>query len=87
MSEKVRFGIIGVGGIGSGHVIRMQAIDNVELVAVCDINPDAFNKIAPEIREKILCTTDLEEFLNHPELEAAIQEIANKNAMEIFNKL
>ena len=24
---------------------------------------------------------------NHPELEAAIQEIANKNAMEIFNKL
>ncbi len=72
MSEKVRFGIIGVGGIGSGHVIRMQSINNVELVAVCDIDPAAFDRIAPATREKLFCTTDLEEFFASPGMEAVI---------------
>ena len=38
--EKVRMATIGVGGMGSGHVSRMKVIDEVELVAVCDIDPD-----------------------------------------------
>ncbi len=72
MSEKVRFGIIGIGGIGSGHVIRMQSISNVELVAVCDTDPAAFDRIAPATREKLFCTTSHEEFFAFPGLEAVL---------------
>ena len=72
MSEKVGFGVIGVGGIGAGHVLRIQSLKNAELVAVCDINPAAFDRIEASTREKILCTTELEEFLNCPGLEAVI---------------
>ena len=39
--NKVRFGIIGVGGMGSGHGRNMPMIPGVELTAVCDISPEA----------------------------------------------
>lgn len=38
--EPVKMATIGVGGMGSGHISRMQEIDEVELVAVCDIDPE-----------------------------------------------
>ncbi|MBE6399881.1 MAG: Gfo/Idh/MocA family oxidoreductase [Lentisphaerae bacterium] len=72
MSDKVRFGIIGVGGIGAGHVVRIESLKNAELVAVCDIDPAAFDRIDSKTRERIFCTTELEEFLNFPGLEAVI---------------
>ena len=71
-NAKVRFGVIGIGGIGSGHVTRIQSLDNCEIVAACDINPEAFDRIDPKTREKILCTTKLEEFLACPTLDAVI---------------
>ncbi len=39
--NKVRMGIIGVGGMGSGHARNMPKIPEVELTAVCDIHPTA----------------------------------------------
>ena len=42
MSKKVKLGIIGIGGMGSGHVKRFMTnqCPEIELVAVADINPD-----------------------------------------------
>ena len=39
--EKVRFGVIGIGNMGSGHVQNLAAgkIPGAELAAVCDIKP------------------------------------------------
>ena len=38
MDKKVRVGIIGCGGIGnSKHLPALEVIDNVEVVAFCDI--------------------------------------------------
>ena len=42
--DKVRFGIIGVGGMGNGHARNMPFIPEVELTAVCDIAQGALNK-------------------------------------------
>ena len=39
--DKVRFGIIGVGGMGTGHGRNFPMIPDVELTAVCDIAPEA----------------------------------------------
>lgn len=40
--DKVRFGIVGTGGMGSGHISTIQNIEECQLTAVCDIDPDAF---------------------------------------------
>jgi predicted dehydrogenase len=39
--DIVRFGIIGVGGMGNGHAHNMPLIPEVRLTAVCDISPRA----------------------------------------------
>ncbi len=41
MSDKVRVGIIGTGGIAQGHVRRMLANPNAEITGLCDIRPEA----------------------------------------------
>jgi predicted dehydrogenase len=39
--DSVRFGIVGVGGMGSGHARSMPLIEEVTLTAVCDTAPEA----------------------------------------------
>ena len=39
MTEKVRVGIIGVGGMGSGHATTVPHLPEAMLTAICDINP------------------------------------------------
>jgi predicted dehydrogenase len=48
--ETVRFGIVGVGGMGNGHARNMPDIPEAELTAVCDIAPEAL-KAATEAYE------------------------------------
>lgn len=40
MSNKVRIGIIGTGGISHAHMTGYNALDNVEVCAACDIDAD-----------------------------------------------
>ena len=47
-TDVVRVGIVGVGGMGSGHCNSCQKVDEVELVAVADINPDRAQEIGEE---------------------------------------
>lgn len=58
--DKVRFGIVGTGGMGSGHASTMQNIEECELVAVCDVDPD----VVKAIGEKY----DVETFTDYKEL-------------------
>ena len=37
--DIVRFGIVGMGGMGNGHARNMPRISEVRLTAVCDIAP------------------------------------------------
>ena len=39
--DNVRFGIVGVGGMGSAHASNLPHIPEAELTAVCDISPEA----------------------------------------------
>ena len=40
MSQKTKIGIIGCGAIGTTHANAYAAVDNAEVVALCDILPD-----------------------------------------------
>jgi len=44
--DKVRFGIAGAGGMGSGHASTIQNIEECQLTAVCDVDPNAVKGIA-----------------------------------------
>ena len=46
--DKVRFGIIGVGGMGAGHTASMQDIEECELTAVCDVDSVMAKRIASQ---------------------------------------
>lgn len=37
--ERVRFGVIGTGGMGSGHCSMIPSIPETELTATCDVDP------------------------------------------------
>lgn len=42
--EQVRFGIVGVGGMGSGHVGMLARIAETRVTAVCDVDAEALKK-------------------------------------------
>lgn len=48
MADKVRFGIVGCGGIGGFHAKIMQEVETVELVAVADIIPERARQVGQE---------------------------------------
>ena len=41
--SKVRLAIVGCGGNSSGHARRMDQMDEVQIVATCDVNTDIAN--------------------------------------------
>ena len=59
--RKVSFAVIGVGAMGSIHVRNIHTGDNCRLAAVCDTDPAAFDRIAPDIRKEIVCCRSAEE--------------------------
>jgi predicted dehydrogenase len=44
----VRFGIIGVGGMGSGHAQYLNSVEGAKLTALCDVNPKIVSKYTAE---------------------------------------
>ncbi|HEX2949359.1 MAG TPA: Gfo/Idh/MocA family oxidoreductase, partial [Armatimonadota bacterium] len=45
ITKKVRFGIIGTGGMGQGHCNSLQKIAEAELTAICDIDPETAERV------------------------------------------
>ncbi len=58
--DKVRFGVIGTGGMGSGHCAMIPDIPETELTAICDIDP--------KTRESIAAQYNVPGFATHTEL-------------------
>ncbi len=50
--RKIKFGIIGIGGIGKHHAKCMRQVDEIELKAIADINEEIARKIAEEYKVK-----------------------------------
>ena len=52
IGEKVKIGIIGAGQIGKEHLAAYQLLENVEVVAICDINEQELNRVADQYHIK-----------------------------------
>lgn len=47
--NKIRCAVVGVGYLGRFHAQKYQLLDNVELIGVCDSNPDTCHKVSAEL--------------------------------------
>lgn len=72
MAKKVRVGFIGAGGIAGGlHLPGYQALSDVEIVAVADVNPSALASFAARAGVGAEgCFTDYHEMLDKVKLDA-----------------
>ncbi len=68
MSESVRCAVIGVGMAGAEHAEVLAALPEAELVACCDVDPARRDAVPAGAA----FTTDLDELLAHPGLEAVV---------------
>lgn len=59
-TDKVRIGVIGTGGMGSGHCNIIPEIPEVEMTAICDVNA--------AVRENIATKYNVPGFAKHTEL-------------------
>ncbi|TAL61301.1 MAG: Gfo/Idh/MocA family oxidoreductase [Legionella sp.] len=50
--SKIRCAVIGVGYLGRFHAQKYAALPNVELVGVCDVNPEVSQAVAQELQVK-----------------------------------
>ncbi|MGI5916379.1 MAG: Gfo/Idh/MocA family protein [Anaerolineae bacterium] len=66
----IRYGIIGAGGMGSGHARTMQQIEECVLAAVCDIVPEVANTVGEEFN--VPFCTDYRELIDRNDVDAVI---------------
>ena len=60
----LKIGLVGVGGISGAHIPVWEAMENAELVALCDIRPERMEKY-----EGKCCYLDFDEMLANEELD------------------
>jgi predicted dehydrogenase len=76
MPKKVKIGMVGTGSVSDFHIQGYQAADNIELVAVCDINADRAKDFAQRYGIPHSFSA-LESMLSIPELEAVDVSLPN----------
>ena len=79
---KIKFGIIGYGFMGHVHVEKLLKIKEVEVVAVCDNNPEKLLD-APEHMKKY---TDMDELLKDEEINTVLIVVPNHIHLEAVTK-
>lgn len=74
MMDKVRFGIIGIGNMGSSHAEYLSAgeINGAELTAVCDINPSREAWAKKNLPETVAFFKDYKELLASGRVDAVL---------------
>lgn len=71
MSRKVKFGAVGASNMGLMHIEAIAHHPEMELVAVCDKNPERLEIVKQRVGETKLYT-DWQELIHDPEIEAVV---------------
>ncbi len=74
--DKVRFGIIGLGNMGTGHIKNFNAgkIKEGVITAVCDIDEEALKRGAELVDHEVKTFTDAKEMMASGEVDAVMVE-------------
>ncbi len=71
MSNKLRFGVIGVGWQGGSHLDLLAADPRAELTAICDLNEDLLRQRAEQYGVRH-CFTDYQELVGCDDVDAVV---------------
>ncbi|SHS41912.1 Putative oxidoreductase [Mycobacteroides abscessus subsp. abscessus] len=74
----VTVGLIGLGGMANAHRRMISELDQLSLIALCDVNRDLLKKIGDEegISEE-MCFHEMEPLISHPDVDAIISIVPN----------
>ena len=72
--DKVKFGIVGLGNMGQGHIenFKSGSIKNAVITAVCDIKQDKLDWAQNELGEDVALFTDFEDMLTSADIDAVL---------------
>lgn len=79
---SVKFGIIGFGFMGHVHADTLAKLDDAELIAVCDIDPEKLTDVPGDVK---VCKS-MEELLEIKEIDVVILSISNHMHKEAVSK-
>jgi len=68
--QRIRYGIVGTGGMGSGHARTLQHIEEARLVAVCDIVPEVAEAVGEEFNVPYM--TDYRDLIARDDVDAVM---------------
>ncbi len=68
--EKVRVGLVGTGSMGLHHLSLIKGIEEMELVGVCDVNPEQVQKVGRQYN--CLAVTDYKELVRKDKIDAVV---------------
>ena len=71
--DKVRFGVVGFGNMGSGHMKYLSSgeVEGASVEALCDINPEKL-EAAKQKYPSVRMFGDMESMLNNAEVDAVL---------------
>ncbi len=73
-NDKIRMGVVGLRGRGAAHVRGFGSQQNVDVIALCDIDESILNKRADELKDYVTPTVkkyvDIREMLKNPDIDA-----------------
>lgn len=76
VSNRIRIGVIGPGGMGMNHVRNLARRDDVQIAAVCDVDSHrletAAAHVASETRRRPTTTGDMRKVLDDPSIDAVL---------------
>ena len=91
MKEKIKIGYVGIGRRGTNMLNAcFSEMDDVEIVALCDASPEALESGRKLLNEKgrkdPILTTNYEDILNNPEIDAVVLMTGWDNRAELASK-
>lgn len=69
--KKIKFAVIGTGGMGMNHCEYLNEIPEAELVGICDVNPEIAKKTAEKFKLKKFYT-NYQQLINNEDINAVI---------------
>src|SRR5205085_4521726 len=87
--DKVRFGIIGLGNMGSGHLSYFKTVEGATIAAICDLDASKFGKFKKEYPDAATFTSH-KDLLNSGKVDAILIAVPHYDhmpiAMDAFEK-
>ena len=77
LSEKIRWGIIGVGSRGGAHVRFIQEFPDFEITAICDLNEQTIQTTLETTANTPATYTEYQRLLENPDVDAVVIAVPN----------